>query len=189
MDVSRYIRDLGKFVRRLRRLGINRLDLRTFLKLVRRADINVVVDVRRNSFYKSKQGFSPKVLRKALKRMGVEYLYLKSLGNPKTGTTLPENEAKAFYQQFIREERQDQLKALFYKIAHARDSKQKSFCFICYCEYPKPCHTYWLIETLVNMKRSEIRGYERMEGHFELLPENYPGFDVYSKSNIKYIEG
>jgi hypothetical protein len=138
------------------RLGINGLDREHALDLLEEHGVNLVFDVRWNTFFKSKQGFGPDGFKHAAKKRGITHYYVKSLGNPFHGKDLDPIVMKAKYMKFLDEwcwhhypsgkdyfprKKIDKIKKVL--------EKGLKVCFICYCKYPDPCHTYWILEKLL----------------------------------------
>src|SRR5260370_1236139 len=62
-------------------LGYQGLNLQQYITLLEAADVAVVVDVRETA-WSYKPGFSKSPLREGLNRAGIDYIHLKSAGNP-----------------------------------------------------------------------------------------------------------
>lgn len=180
------VKKLAPYARRLERIGINGKDLPHALKYLKQKRIKHVIDVRHNTFYKTGQGFNPENFKKVLRENGISYMYLQKLGNPfhkefqkQLKEALKKKDARKVraidlaarekYLEHVRTEQEETMEALFKLTAHTRAHKKEKFCFLCYCdtEDPLKCHTYWLIEALVNMRREELY----LEPNFHLYRE------------------
>lgn len=133
------------------------------------ADKIMVVDIRHNTFYKTKQGFGPANLKEHLRRIDIDYTYIKSLGNPFHKTIKDMKECKKAYQTYLDKEAFQTNGAVInphkaftnlYKLLR----KRVLIVLICYCEPPKPCHRNWLREKLIQKKREDIG----LEGNYEI---------------------
>lgn len=90
-------------------------DVDLFAAMVASAGVERLVDVRELPISR-KRGFAKTALSEALERAGVEYLHLKSLGNPKRFRDLYKSGdvegGRSGYEHFLRSERLDALAAL-----------------------------------------------------------------------------
>jgi len=170
--MAKKVRKLQQLIPRLHRVGITHKKLPLVLKILKTQKTTHLIDVRYSTLYKSKQGFSPQHLEKVLGQANITYTYYQKLGNPfhreftqklKTAINPKEirqvhDEARQEYLNFIRSERKNLIQLIFKKIAHTRATKEDHFCFMCYCDTSNPlrCHTYWLIEEMINLKRVEL---------------------------------
>src|SRR5579859_7766943 len=62
-------------------LGYQGLNLQQYISLLEAADVEIVVDVRETA-WSYKPGFSKSPLREGLNGAGIDYIHLKSAGNP-----------------------------------------------------------------------------------------------------------
>ena len=135
-----------------------------FLSILKRLDVDIVVDIRAWSIYPLY--FYPKNMRKLLEENGFGYLRYKTLGNPsELRKQAGENFelAKQWYQEYIiKDLRAREAFVELYKRLRFR----KNYCLICYCPThdPKLCHRFWLKEMLINLKRKRLG----FEGDFKL---------------------
>jgi len=154
MEINNDFRKLARFSKKLKTDYINKRDVETFIDSVKKlGEKVVVVDVRENTFFKTKQGFGPRELTKQLAAKNIEYMRYKYLGNPfhKYYKTEPDK-AKLVYTTYLRvddnahAELNDFYKQLRFK---------KTFCLTCYCDTldAMKCHRFWLKEALINKKR------------------------------------
>lgn len=152
-------RILRRFTGRLKTEYITGRDVKEFIKELkyRIKDPIVVVDIRWNTYHKSKQGFDPAIFKKILEEHGIEYLRIKELGNP-FHELYDKSEfiaAKQDYQDYLKHNSKAQHALQeFMKLLRFR----KTYCLICYCptEDPNLCHRFWLKETMVNLKRDRL---------------------------------
>jgi hypothetical protein len=96
-----------------------------------------VVDIRWNTYYPVSGEFRPAVLEPWLAEKGIKYVYYQKLGNPfKDLKDIVEMEKKY----------KDYAVSLpeFYKILDTIRVGTGTFCLLCYCKPPRPCHRYWL---------------------------------------------
>ena len=178
---NKVIRELRNFIHRMQTTWINGKTIDRFIKELEQKKIDVVIDIRENTFYKSNQGFSPESLKSVLEIHNIEYFYLQDFGNPFHNKEYKNNPQKSkemylslfysdlFVKNNIVHRPKKVLRAFFTKIAHKRKYKKKVFCFICYCntEDPTRCHRFWLKEKLINLKRIELG----LSGDYILIKE------------------
>jgi len=83
MEINNTIKSIARFSQKIKTEYINKRDLETFVDSVKRlGEKVVVVDVRNNTFFKTKQGFGPRELAKTLAASNIEYMRYQHLGNP-----------------------------------------------------------------------------------------------------------
>lgn len=183
-NYQKWIKDVKKLkslVSRLKRVGITGMKVPCLIKLLKKHKIDVVFDVRQSYYYKATEGFKPTELKETLSKEGITYFYSSTLGNPfhrdfqakfKSAQNNIEllkkinQEAKDTYLEYIKKEfdhkdqkdlfPQEKFKTLFKLVAHTKGLKSRTFCLLCYCKYPQDCHTYWLIEAIINKRREEL---------------------------------
>lgn len=155
---KRIRKDLARFTHKIATEYITTRDMDNFINCIK-GKIDVVIDIRWSTYHKTKQGFGPTEFKKHLESNGINYFYIKSLGNP----------FHALYDQKDFESviaKKDYLNYLNYN-SKARKSFQelfskfrfkKRYCLICYCntEDPAMCHRFWLKEALINYKRDKL---------------------------------
>lgn len=165
-NYQKWIKDVKKLkslVSRLKRVGITGMKVPCLIKLLKKHKIDVVFDVRQSYSYKATEGFKPTELKETLSKEGITYFYSSTLGNPFHRDF---QEAKDTYLEYIKKEfdhkdqkdlfPQEKFKTLFKLVAHTKGLKSRTFCLLCYCKYPQDCHTYWLIEAIINKRREEL---------------------------------
>ena len=100
-----------------------------------------VADVRWNTYYPLNGEFRPAALGPWLKRYCIGYAYYQGLGNPfKDMADVAEMERK--YKEYAVS--QPDFASLISSILDGAGT----FCLLCYCKPPKPCHRYWLKELI-----------------------------------------
>lgn len=156
---KRIWKDLARFTQRIATEYITTRDMDNFINCIKGKKIDVVIDIRWSTYHKTKQGFGPVEFKKHLESNGINYFYIKALGNP----------FHALYDQKDLESviaKKDYLNYLNYN-SKARKSFQelfskfrfkKRYCLTCYCDTQEPsmCHRFWLKEALINYKRNKL---------------------------------
>lgn len=88
-------------------IGYEGSDIDGFVERITRADVDIVADVRLTPVSR-KHGFSKNALADALEAVGVQYIHLRALGNPKvnrpgfSGTPGESRVARAHYEDLLR---------------------------------------------------------------------------------------
>jgi len=157
---------MREFYSRLDSLGINKKKPPLVNKILNTKAINVVVDIRESTFFKSKEGFHPDQFVENQAQNDRQYFYIQALGNPyhkqlqedvkaaknnKKKLLAIDEKARALYLDYLQQEEVEinkkvrnplkALKDLYKRIAHSREYKSLKFCFICYCDVEKPAYT------------------------------------------------
>jgi uncharacterized protein (DUF488 family) len=132
---------------------INTRKLDDLLKSLKLEKVDMVIDIRWNTYHKSKQGFSPENLKIFLKENDIDYIYIHRLGNPKN-----------FRDKFIRDGFTDfkLLKKAYINYVNGSltlrslinliNKDDRKYCLICYCNTlnEEECHRFWLRDFLIN---------------------------------------
>ncbi len=153
---------LARFTHKVHTEYITTRDMESFINTIK-GKIDIVVDIRWNTYHKTKQGFNPKEFKISLESVGINYFYFKELGNSLQALyNLKEFDmAKRDYLNYLKYNSKavKTFKELFSKFRF-----KKNYCLVCYCntEDPLLCHRFWLKEALINYKRNILE-----------LPENY----------------
>lgn len=119
-------------------IGYEGADARDFVRTLKQAGVEVLVDVRDRAQSRRK-GFSKSALREMLNLAGIEYVHLKELGDPKEGRQAARSgdypKFRKIYNQVLRSsaalEAIDSIKNIMQK-QHA--------CMLCYERDPSTCH-------------------------------------------------
>jgi len=162
------MKKLARFTSKIKTEFIKGVKPEQFILKLKKKGIDVVVDIRWWSVFPIY--FAPKNLEELLAAHNIEYIRYHKLGNP-TNLRREAGEnyklAKKLYLDYIIKEfeaRQDFIE-LFKKLR-----LKKTYCLICYCPPPSPCHRFWLKEALVNAKRISLG----FEGNYQLDLEPIP---------------
>ena len=154
---------MRKLLTRLTSFGINGHNMDQTNDLLTKENVNIVIDIRENTFLKSKQDFGPERFKEIQAQNDRQYYYIQSLGNPyhkqlqeevkaaqnnKNKLLAIDEKARALYLDYLQQENVEinkklrnpleALKTIYKLIAHTRDSNALKFCFICYCNVEKP---------------------------------------------------
>lgn len=119
-------------------IGYEGTDIERFVKTLLAAGIDAVADVRALPLSR-KKGFSKTALRQALEGAGIEYLPMRTLGDPKSGR----DAAKAGNYVLFREiytAHVDLPESVSAIEDLAAASEGRSICLLCFERDPKTCH-------------------------------------------------
>lgn len=127
-------------------VGYEQADIDKFVVALLSASVGCVIDVRELPLSR-KPGFSKTALSEALGRVGIEYLHLKALGDPKPGRDAARagrfNEFNEIYREHLATPAAQS--ALIRAAGVALETKS---CLLCYERNPEHCHRKVVADTL-----------------------------------------
>jgi len=124
-------------VKRLMTIGYEKADVPQFIAALTSAGVDTLVDVRALAF-SHKKGFSKSALASALKKRGIAYVHLRSLGAPKTARKAHETDMAEFRRLYrVHLKTPEALAAMAELKALVRDA---NCCLMCFERDPKICH-------------------------------------------------
>ncbi len=130
-------------------LGYQGLNLQQYISVLEAADVAIVVDVRETA-WSYKRGFSKFPLREGLSGAGIDYVHLKSAGNPsknrKTARTTKECLSRYRRHLLSNPACLDELCNLL----HSAKRDGRSICLTCFERHPHECHRSILVTELEN---------------------------------------
>lgn len=136
-------------------IGYEGADLEDFLETLRRAQIEVLVDVRDRAQSRRK-GFSKTALSQALNGAGIQYLHYPELGDPKPGRDAARSgdwdTFRRIYRAVIKSD--DAQKAIE---AIKGVLEKNSACLLCYERDPATCHRAIVADNIRNQLEIEVR--------------------------------
>jgi len=119
-------------------IGYESANLDDFIMSASDAGIEILIDVRDRA-QSRKKGFSKTALSEALNSVGIEYLHLRELGDPKEGREAARSGQWAkfhkIYGEVLNSEKAQSAMELITNL-----SKTKSVCLLCYERDHKTCH-------------------------------------------------
>lgn len=120
-------------------LGYEQRNISQFLKLLREMRVDVLIDVRETA-WSHKPGFSKGALAKAMKRAGIDYQHVRSVGNPKWIRSMADSheECLSLYREYI--EGVDGLVEGFLGFIAELVGQGLRVCLVCYERHPDDCH-------------------------------------------------
>ncbi len=128
-------------------LGYQGSTLAAYITALEAAGINLVIDVRETP-WSYKPGFSKNPLMTALQSAGIDYLHLKSAGNPSINRKTAKNstECLELYTKHLKNNPEclQELQALI--LTHTK--RKRRVCLTCFEKHPIECHRSILIDKL-----------------------------------------
>ena len=132
-------------------IGYERTSLSEFIQTLREAEVELLVDIRDRAQSRRK-GFSKTALSEALKEAGINYLHLRTLGDPKEG------------REAARAGDYDKFKEIFGAVIQSKPAKtalsevselarESHVCLMCYEKDHRFCH-----RSIVSDKLTDILG-------------------------------
>lgn len=122
-----------------------------FVESLVEAEINVVVDVRKNAISR-KKGFSKTALRNALEEAGISYVHERALGNPtefrRAAKSVPE--CLGLYSDYMEDKWLDIIPDL------SSDLSGKRICLLCFERESHECHRSLIAEKLSEQSDSKV---------------------------------
>ncbi len=168
---------LASFTKRIRTEYINSRDMASFIDAIE-GKIDIVVDIRWATYHKTKQGFRPEEFKEKLESVGINYIYIRALGNP-FHALYSKEEFEVAKKDYLNYLKYNSKANKFFKELFGKFRFKKIYCLVCYCntEEPLMCHRFWLREALINTKRARLG-----------LPEDYVLVKDNQKTLLEFTE-
>jgi uncharacterized protein (DUF488 family) len=130
----------------VRTIGYEGTQVDDFVALLRAKDVTCLVDVREIASSRRK-GFSKSQLKARLQLAGIDYLHLRSLGDPKEGRIAARGGNFRLFDRIYRRhlktsEAQEALASVIMK------AKENSICLMCFERDPQTCHRNIVVEEM-----------------------------------------
>jgi len=136
-------------------IGYEGASIEAFVYTLGVAGVDVVVDVR-DVAASRRPGFSKSALRQHLAMAGIEYLHLRSLGDPKEGReAMRRGDRAEFRRVFLRRMESEEAQVQF--AAAVELAGQRSIALLCYERDPKDCHRTIIAEMMKEQRSFAIR--------------------------------
>jgi uncharacterized protein (DUF488 family) len=143
-------------------IGYEASSLEDFIATLRVAGIKILVDVRQVPASRRK-GFSKNALQAAVESVGIEYVHLVGLGDPKEGRDAArEGDFNKFLQVYKAHMKTPEFKADFQ--AAVEFTKGDGACLMCYERNHKECHRKLIAEKIFNIVGADIQNLGVREG-------------------------
>lgn len=135
--------------------GYEGSDITTFLERLINAGVETIVDVRELPLSR-KKGFSKNGLREAAASVGIEYLHLKCLGDPKEGRLAARaGDYKRFEQVFNRHMKSPEAQQGLQQLASIVG--ETTACLLCFEKNHEGCHRHIVVDQLSELKEITVR--------------------------------
>lgn len=130
------------------------MDLRTYVRVLTSAGVSVVADVRETA-WSHKRDFCKNTLSAELSKAGIEYIHLKSAGNPKENRRTAGSLAECLrrYQTYLADNPQGVSDLV--RVVQNAASQNRAVCLTCLEKDVKDCHRSILVNAI--SKRIKIR--------------------------------
>lgn len=136
-------------------IGYESSDLSDFISSVSEAGVEILVDVRDRA-QSRKKGFSKTALSEALNAVGIEYLHLRELGDPKEGRDAARSgQWSKFLKIYSKVLASDVARDAMDLIVNL--SNEKSVCLLCYERDHKTCHRKCITDEIENRTGKKAR--------------------------------
>jgi uncharacterized protein (DUF488 family) len=135
-------------------LGYEGVDVDTYIRRLSAAGVGMVADVRETP-WSHKRGFCKNILSSELSRVGIEYVHVKSAGNPKENRrTAPSlTECLRRYKDYLRDNPAGVIDLIL--VIRSAASRNQSVCLTCFERDVHDCHRSILVDAM--RKQIEIR--------------------------------
>jgi uncharacterized protein (DUF488 family) len=139
----------------LNTIGYENSEISDFIASVSEAGVDILVDVRDRA-QSRKKGFSKTALSEALGEVGIEYLHLRELGDPKEGRDAARSGQwtkflKIYGKVLASDVAQDAMDLI------VELSNDKSVCLLCYERDHKTCHRKCITDEIENRAGKKAR--------------------------------
>lgn len=130
-------------------LGYQGIDVSTYVSTLKEAGVGIVIDVRETA-WSYKRGFCKTSLSAELAKAGIEYIHLRSAGNPKQNrrTARTMQECLRRYRKYLASNPEG-LSDILAVLKSAR-KLNKSACLTCFEKAPHECHRSILASSVVS---------------------------------------
>jgi uncharacterized protein (DUF488 family) len=143
-------------------IGYEKSSLEDFIETLLISHIQVLVDVRQLPLSRRK-GFSKRALGEALNDVGIDYLHLAGLGDPKEGRdAAKEGNHGEFLRIFAAHMKTEEFKAAIERVTPIAEEKKS--CLMCYERDPEKCHRKLVGEVLSGIISANIKHLDVPQG-------------------------
>jgi uncharacterized protein (DUF488 family) len=145
-------------------LGYQGLDVYTYVRTLRDAGVGVVVDVRETP-WSYKRSFCKSALSLELSKAGIEYVHVRSAGNPKENrrTAPTREECLKRYRKHLSSNPEAVTDLM--EVIKLAAKRKKSTCLTCYEKEPQECHRS-ILATALQKSSAKVTAI-----HLQALPE------------------
>jgi uncharacterized protein (DUF488 family) len=128
-------------------LGYQGVDVQTYVKTLKAAGVGIVADVRETP-WSHKRAFCKNFLRSELSKAGIEYVHVKSAGNPKENRRTAPNLAECLsrYREYVKNNPAGVVDLIH--VIRAAASRDQSVCLTCFEKDVHDCHRSVLVDAM-----------------------------------------
>lgn len=133
-------------------LGYQGVDVETYVQKLKAAGVGIVADVRETP-WSHKRGFCKNILSSELSKAGIEYLHVKSAGNPKENRRTASNMTECLkrYKDFLTDNPAGVSDLI--EVVRTAATRNRSVCLTCFERDVQDCHRSILVDAM----RKQIR--------------------------------
>ena len=126
-------------------LGYEKRDLPEYIRLLRRARVDVVLDIRETA-WSHKPGFSKTKLAEGLEAAGIRYVHAPAAGNPKSLRREAKSHAECLtaFERYL--DRNAAVESGFDAVVSECLQREERICLLCFERHPGDCHRGLLAE-------------------------------------------
>lgn len=136
-------------------VGYEGSDIEAFLEKLTDAGVETIVDVRELPLSR-KKGFSKNRLKEAAASVGIGYVHLKCLGDPKEGRLAARaGDYARFEQVFNAHMKSSEAQQGLQQLAGIIDETKA--CLLCFERNPEGCHRHIVVDQLSELKEIRVR--------------------------------
>jgi uncharacterized protein (DUF488 family) len=128
-------------------LGYQGVDVDTYVRKLKSAGVGIVADVRETP-WSHKPGFCKNILRYELSKAGIEYVHVKSAGNPKENRRTAQDMAECLrrYRHYLRKNPAAVAELIHVVLTAA--SRNLTVCLTCFEKDVNDCHRSILVDAM-----------------------------------------
>jgi uncharacterized protein (DUF488 family) len=133
-------------------LGYQGVDVPSYVEKLKAAGVGIVADVRETP-WSHKRGFCKNILSSELSRAGIDYVHVKSAGNPKANRRTASNLAECLrrYRDYLKENPTGIADLI--DVVRTAASRNRTVCLTCFERDVNDCHRSILVDAM----RKQIR--------------------------------
>ncbi len=147
---------------RISTIGYEGASLEDFVATLIEANIQTIIDVRELPMSRRK-GFAKNALREALEKVGIEYVHLRGLGDPKEGRIAARAGAYGKFEKiFLKHMKSEVAKADLERAVSL--SQANSSCLLCYERDHNFCHRSYVADSISSIIGVKVRHLGVREG-------------------------
>jgi uncharacterized protein (DUF488 family) len=133
-------------------LGYQGVDVDTYVQKLKDAGVGIVADVRETP-WSHKRGFCKNILSSELSKAGIDYVHVKSAGNPKENRRTASDMAECLrrYKDYLRDNPAGVSELI--EVVRTAATRNRSVCLTCFERDVQDCHRSILVDAM----RKQIR--------------------------------